>query len=225
MRILLVEDQVRFAELLKKHLSDAGYVVDIAPNISSFEAHIRSETYDLLIVDIGLPDGDGLETIKEYRSSGGTIPVIVVTARNMVSDLVKGLDCGADDYLTKPFHIDVLKARIRAVLRRPKEIEADLQTFGYLKYDQQSGEILSDKGVVDLTPAERRLLALLIRRAGSVVSKCLIDDQVYGCDGSRTPNAVEKLVSRLRKSLVQTQAGVDVRTVRGVGYVLEEQPG
>ncbi len=223
MRILILEDQLRYAQLLKDCLQTSSYSVDTVDTVTSFVAQLQSETYDLLIVDIGLPDGNGLDAIRDFRRSGGTTPIIVVTARNMVSDLISGLDCGADDYLTKPFHIDVLKARMRAVLRRPKPIKASVHRVGRLRLDQHSGEINFENGTIVLTPTERRLLALLMRRAGSVVSKALIDGQLNGHDRCGTPNAVEQLVSRLRKSLARTKAGVDVRTVRGIGYVLEER--
>lgn len=223
MRVLILEDQLNYAQLLKECLQKAGYVVDTIDSVVAFSALLQSDIYDLLIVDIGLPDGDGLDAIRDFRRRGGTTPIIVVTARNMVNDLITGLDCGADDYLTKPFHIDVLKARMRAVLRRPQQIEAKVHQVGQLRLDQQSGEIQFESGTVVLSPAERRLLALLMRRVGSVVSKTLIDGQINGSDRCGTPNAVEQLVSRLRRSLARTKAGVDVRTVRGIGYVLEER--
>ena len=223
MRVLVLEDQLRYAQLLKACLEASGYVVDAIDTVASFTAQLQSDVYDLLIVDIGLPDGNGLEAVRDFRRQGGTTPIIVVTARNMVNDLIHGLDCGADDYITKPFHIDVLKARMRAVLRRPKPIETSVHCVGRLRLDLQSGEIQFDDNTIVLSPAERRLLALLMRRAGSIVSKALIDGQVNGVDRCGTPNAVEQLVSRLRKSLARTEAGVDVRTVRGIGYVLEER--
>lgn len=224
MRVLVLEDQERFAQLLKQHLEHAGFVIDTVETVAAFRALLQSDAYDMLIVDLGLPDGDGADAIKDYRQRGGITPIIVVTARNRVNDLVKALDCGADDFLTKPFHIDVLKARVRSILRRPNRIEQKERCVGRLRLDCVSGEIHYENGTVALSRAEQRLLALLMRRAGSVVSKALIDGQVNGCSRATTPNAVEQLVSRLRKSLSRTEAGVDVRTVRGIGYVLEERP-
>ncbi|MCC0008684.1 MAG: response regulator transcription factor [Hyphomicrobiaceae bacterium] len=223
MRVLVIEDQLRFAQLLKDCLEQGGFVVDTVDSVAGFNAQAPAQDYDLFIVDLGLPDGDGLQAIRSYRDAGGTKPVIVVTARNMVNDLVNGLDCGADDFLTKPFHIEALKARIRAVLRRPQAIQKKEHCVGRLKLDQETGEIHFEDGNVALSPAERRLLAVLMRRAGSVVSKSLIDGQVNGSDRCCTPNAVEQLVSRLRKSLARAEVGVDVKTVRGIGYVLEER--
>lgn len=223
MRILVLEDQVRFAQLLKECLVADGCVADVVGTISEFDVAARTGNYDLLIVDLGLPDGDGLDAIRRFRKAGGTASIIIVTARNKVNDLVIGLDSGADDYLAKPFHIDVLKARIRTIQRRPRTLAARTRCVGRITLDQETGEIRFEDGDVVLSPAERKLLALLMRRAGSVVSKNMIEYQVRGADRASTPNAVEQLVSRLRKSLAGSGSGVDVKTVRGVGYVLEER--
>lgn len=224
MRVLLLEDQERFASVLKDCLDRTGHLTDVATTVDEFEQRVASESYDQLIIDLGLPDGDGLDVISRYRRSGGTAPIIIVTARKMVNDLVVGLDRGADDFLTKPFHVEVLLARIRAVQRRPTKIAAPTQCVGRMTLDRASGEITFHECNVLLAPAERRLLGLLMQRAGSVVPKTMIDCQIHGMDRPSTPNAVEQLVSRLRKSLARSKSGVDVKTVRGIGYVLEERP-
>lgn len=223
MRILLLEDQSRFAQLLKDCFRADGYAVDVVSSIAAFEAVTSTGNFDVLIVDLGLPDGDGLEAIRNYRKRGGTAPIIIVTARNKVNDLVVGLDSGADDFVAKPFHIEVLKARIRTLQRRPPTLAAKTQVVGRIALDRETGNILFEDGNISLSPAERRLLALLMRRAGSVVSKNLIECQVQGTEHPNTPNAVEQLVSRLRKSLSRSRSGVDVKTIRGIGYVLEER--
>lgn len=224
MRILILEDQLRFTSLLKAGLEANSYVVDVVDTIADFDAVSRTGRYDLMIVDLGLPDGDGSDAIRNYRKAGGTAPIIIITARNKVNDLVQGLDCGADDFLCKPVHFDVLMARLRALQRRPRQLADRKRCVGKLTLDQVSGEIKFEDGDVPLSPAERRLLGLLMRRAGSVVSKTQIDGQVHGLDRQNSPNAVEQLVSRLRKSLARTRSGVDVKTIRGIGYVLEERP-
>lgn len=224
MRVALIEDDPRFGPLVMEHLEAGGYVVSLATTAAAFTELLAEGHFDVLIVDLGLPDGDGLNLIRSYRQRGGTAPIIVVTARNMVRDLVEGLDGGADDFITKPVHIEILRARIRAVLRRPKLMAARTHCVGRLVLDQETGEIRFQDGDVMLSPAERRLLALLMRRAGSVVSKSMIDGQLYGFDRLGSANAVEQLVSRLRRSLSRTRSGVDVKTVRGIGYVLEERP-
>jgi len=222
MRILLLEDHARFSKLLMEELQSDGHVIDLAPSAGVFEELIRDEVYELLIVDLSLPDGDGLNVIRSYRKRKRVAPIIIITARNSVADLVAGLDCGADDFLAKPFHIDVLRARIRAVLRRPRQLASQTQCVGRLTLCRESGTIRFEDGEIELSPSERRLLALLMCRAGSVVPKRMINGQIHGSENPNTPNAVEQLVSRLRKSLARSRSGVDVKTIRGVGYVLEE---
>lgn len=225
MRIALLEDDPRFGPLVKEHLEAGGCSVELATTVGVFENLIVTcGEFDALIVDLGLPDGDGLDFVRRYRKSGGTTPIIIVTARNLVKDLIQALDGGADDFVSKPVHIDVLRARIRAIMRRPKLLAARTHCVGRLMLDQETGEIRFQDGDVGLSPAERRLLALLMRRAGSVVSKNMIDGQLHGLDRPSSANAVEQLVSRLRRSLARGKSGVDVKTVRGIGYVLEERP-
>lgn len=223
MRIVVLEDDRRFGTLLTDYLRVAGYTAELATSIAAFKCCIEPQMHDLLIIDLGLPDGDGVDLVRELRAQRCHAPILVVTARTSISDRISGLDCGADDYLPKPFNVNELLARVRALLRRPAQVHSSKVNVGRLQLDPTSGEILFDNARVELSPTERRLLALLMRRVGTVVPKAVIDIQVNGVQCSHTPNAVEQLVSRLRKSLERTRSGVDVRTVRGLGYVLEER--
>lgn len=222
MRILVVEDNLRFGGLLQSHLKSVGYTADIATSIAEFKSLMVPNTYDLLIVDLSLPDGDGIEVIRMSRNLNFRAPILIVSGRTAVQDRIAGLDCGADDFLIKPFNVAELLARIRALMRRPGQLRATKIRVGRIALELASGEVTLDDATALLSPTERQLLALLVRRRGSVVSKEAIDGQIHGREVACTPNAVEQLVSRLRKTLAKAQAGVDVKTVRGVGYLLEK---
>jgi two-component system OmpR family response regulator len=222
MRILLIEDNRRVGPLLREHLDDAGYTVDLAASISEFEEMTRAFSYELYVLDLGLPDGDGTRIISMLRASRRTACIIVTSARAQVSDRVLGLDCGADDYLVKPFHHSELLARIRALLRRPAPPATECLEAGNLVLDCASGEIACQGQRHMVRPSERRLLALLISKAGQLVPRDLVENVVMNNDQRLTANAVEKVVSRLRAVLSKEEAGVEIKTIRGLGYVLEE---
>ena len=223
MRILLVEDSERLQDLLGETLRDAGYLLDIVTTAEDFRQLALGGPYDLFIIDLGLPDGDGMTLIRELRARSIQTPVLVITARATVGDRVAGLDSGADDYLIKPFNHTELVARVRALLRRPAELTSPQLKVGGLRLDELSGEVLYDGTAVDLRPSERRLLALLMRRSGSIVSKLLIEDTVSEFGREISSNAVEALVSRLRKALGDANARVSLSTIRGSGYMLSEE--
>jgi len=220
MRLLLVEDSARLRELLSESLRGADYPLDIVGTASEFRAAIGLTDYDLLIVDLGLPDGDGLALIRQAREAGSTTPVLVITARATVDDRVAGLDGGADDYLVKPFNHTELLARVRALLRRPRALREPTLQVGNLVYSERTGEILVEGKLLDLRPSERRLLALLIGRAGRVVPKADIEEGLSGSGRELSPNAVETVISRLRKATDEGRAGIVIETVRGIGYML-----
>jgi len=220
MRLLLVEDSARLRELLSESLRGADYPLDIVGTASEFRAAIGSTDYDLLIVDLGLPDGDGLALIRQAREAGSTTPVLVITARATVDDRVAGLDGGADDYLVKPFNHTELLARVRALLRRPRALREPTLQVGNLVYSERTGEILVEGKLLDLRPSERRLLALLIGRAGRVVPKAEIEEGLSDSGRELSPNAVETVISRLRKATDDGRAGIVIETVRGIGYML-----
>jgi len=220
MRLLLVEDSARLRELLSESLRGADYPLDIVGTASEFRAAIGSTDYDLLIVDLGLPDGDGLALIRQAREAGSTTPVLVITARATVDDRVAGLDGGADDYLVKPFNHTELLARVRALLRRPRALREPTVQVGNLVYSERTGEIHVEGKLLDLRPSERRLLALLIGRAGRVVPKAEIEEGLSDSGRELSPNAVETVISRLRKATDDGRAGIVIETVRGIGYML-----
>ncbi len=213
--------------MIRDHLESADHTVDWTQTVADFEHVVDMSsddlTYDLIVVDLTLPDGDGMDVIRSLRRAKNDTPILVISARSSLADRVAGLDIGADDYLPKPFKVLELLARTRALLRRPATIRRSRLEVGRLMFDSDSGQIWYDDNQVILSRSERRLLAILLRRVGDVVSKAMICNHVYGMDIITTPNAVEQLVSRLRKSLAHASDDIAVRTVRGVGYVLEQQ--
>ena len=223
MRLLLVEDSKRLQDLLGETLREAGYRLDVAATAQDFRQMAVSVPYDLFIVDLGLPDGDGVAEIRALRLRSIQTPVLVITARATVDDRIAGLDSGADDYLIKPFNHSELLARVRALLRRPVELAGPELNVGHLRFNEANGEVFYEDIAVDLRPSERRLLALLMRRGGSVVSKSSIEVAVSEFGREISPNAVEALVSRLRKALSDVNARVSLTTIRGSGYVLREE--
>lgn len=223
MRLLVLEDDPRFGPLLCEHLDDAGYATDLASTVAEFREVAALGTHAVYVIDLGLPDGDGSDLVAQLRSANCMIPILVVTARSAVRDRVAGLDRGADDYLVKPFNVAELLARVRAMLRRAPSLGAPRLRAGRVVLDCATGEISCGGSQVALSPAERRLLELLIRRLGRVVPKATIQNVVHGVHCDSSPNAVEQLVSRLRKSLASSGMGVELRTIRGLGYVLEEK--
>lgn len=224
-RLLLVEDSVRLHELLSESLRGADYPVDVVGTLCDAQVAIASVDYDLLIVDLGLPDGDGISLIHESRVTGCDTPILVITARAGVDARVAGLDSGADDYLVKPFSHRELLARIRALLRRPRDVHKPSVQIGRLLFNETTGEVHADGQFVDLRPAERRLLGMLIRQAEHIVPKASIEERFSEFGRELSGNAIETHVSRLRKALEDTHSGVVIETVRGVGYVLRETSG
>ena len=222
MRLLIIEDSARLRDLLGEALREAGYAVDMAPTARVFRDSLRAVTYDLIIVDLGLPDADGLDLIKEVRGAGIAVPLLVITARAAISDKVSGLDSGADDYLIKPFNNAELLARVRALLRRPQGIVGPEFKIGRLSMREASGEIFCDQTALPLRPSERRLLSLLIRHGQTVLMKERIEETLSEFGREVTPNSIEVLVSRVRKALSDVDSGVSLETVRGLGYALKE---
>jgi len=199
-------------------LEQAGYAVDRA--FDGEEGHFLGDTepYDAVILDIGLPKRDGISILEEWRKAGRRMPVLILTARDRWSDKVKGFDAGADDYVPKPFHIEEILARLRALLRRAAgHASADL-VCGPVRLDTRAGRVMVDGNPIRLTSHEYRLLAYLMHHTGRIVSRAEIVDHLYDQDFDRDSNTVEVFVGRLRKKL-----GVDViQTVRGLGYLLAD---
>jgi two-component system response regulator TctD len=222
MRLLLLEDSARLRDLLGETLREAGYSLDIVANANAFQKAIDDVRYDLVVIDLGLPDGDGLEIIRMLRSAGVSLPILVITARASVQDRIAGLDVGADDYLVKPFNHSELLARVRALLRRPAKLTGPEFRIGRLSFREVTGEVLCEEAPLRLRPSEVRLFSLLLREAGSVISKAVIEQTLSEFGKEITPNAIEVLVSRLRKALNEANTGVSLVTIRGFGYVLKE---
>jgi two-component system, OmpR family, response regulator len=224
-RLLVVDDEATILELLSGSLRLAGFeVVTAASGAEAVRATVAARP-DLVLLDVMMPDGDGFETLRRIRSGGCEVPVIFLTARDEVPDRVRGFDVGGDDYVTKPFSLDELLGRIRAVLKRSRpDASGSRLRVGGLELDEAAHEVRRDGAVVALTPTEYRLLRFLLVNAGRVVSKGEILDHVWGHDDpERDGNVVEPCVSYLRRKVDQGEPRL-IHTVRGFGYVLRIPP-
>ena len=222
MRLLTVEDEPDLGILLRDALSRAGFAVDLVTSITDTEDHLDLVAYDAMILDLSLADGDGLTLLGALRRRGSTLPVLILTARDAPEDRVAGLDGGADDYLTKPFHMPELISRIRALLRRPNAALGVVLELGELVLDTASRQAKVGNIPLVLSLREMALLELLLRRQGRVVTREAIEQGLYGFDTTLGSNAVEVLVHRLRRKLAEADARAVVHTLRGVGYLLGE---
>ncbi len=216
MRILLVEDEPTLRAQLREALTSAGYAVDEADN--GRDAHFLgdTETFDAVILDLGLPVLDGLTVLKRWRDAGRTMPVLILTARDNWSEKVAGIDAGADDYLTKPFHWEELLARLRALIRRAAGQASPVLRCGELQLDTRSGRVTLAGQPVTLTSHEFKVLDYLMHRPGAVVSRSELTEHIYAQDFDRDSNTIEVFVGRLRKKLPPDC----IETVRGLGYRL-----
>ena len=220
MRILLVEDNARLAALIRDGLSAQGYAVDWSESVGSAKHALDINSYDLLLVDLGLPDGDGLDLIRLMRRSRNPAPVLVLTARGGLDDRVVGLDAGADDYLVKPFQMPELAARCRALLRRPGASLDTVLSSGNVTLDTATRSVSISEKPIEATPREVTLLESLLRREGHVVARTALENSLYAMSAEVTPNALEATMSRLRKRLAANAANIEVKTVHGIGYAL-----
>lgn len=224
MRLLLIEDNARLAGLIREGLDRQGFAVDWYETVEGAELALKIADYDLMLLDLGLPDGDGLDLVRSVRSRKDVTPILVLTARGGLDDRVNGLDAGADDYLVKPFQIPELAARCRALLRRPGASLGTQLIAGNVALNSAARSFFVAGKLVEATPREVDLLEVLLRRTGSVVAKPALENALYSMDAEVTPNALEASVSRLRKRLASAGADVQVRTVHGVGYALFSPP-
>ncbi|MGO4404669.1 response regulator [Bosea sp. RAF48] len=218
MRILLIEDNRELADWLSRLLQRSRYVVDCAHDGIDADAALATQDYDLIILDIGLPQMSGLELLRRFRQRRGVTPVIILTANDAVSSRVAGLDAGADDYLVKPFEPDELEARIRAQLRRRQDSRTAQVSFGALMLETDARRFTLDGVQLDLTAREFSVLEALILAGGRVVPKAKLTGTVFGFDDDATDNALEIYVHRVRKKL--GGGSVSIGTLRGLGYAL-----
>lgn len=221
MLILIVEDENKTAAYLKKGLSENGFVVDTASEGDAGLSLAKSNEYDVIILDVMLPGREGWHILSELRKSGKSTPVLFLTAKDSVTDRVKGLELGADDYLVKPFAFSELLARVRTVLRRGPARQPDILRIADLQIDFLR-HIAARRGArLDLSPKEFALLSLLVRRSGEVLSRALIADRVWGMNFNSDTNVVDVAVRRLRAKVDDPFDRKLIRTVRGVGYVID----
>jgi len=222
MRVLVVEDSARLSALISRLLTDNGFAVDMAETGDAAEAALDVASYDIVLLDLTLPDADGLAVLRKMRQGGCKAPVIVVTARSEVVQRVQLLDAGADDYLVKPFSLDELLARVRAVLRRPAQMTDDTLSAANVSLEMKSMTLTIDGAGVEISRRELSVLETLLRNLGRLVPKQKLADAIYSFDDEVTPNAVEAAVSRLRRRLQAHGAAISITSMRGLGYVLTD---
>ena len=219
MRILVVEDDSLVADGIKQGLLNAGYTADVVASAECAELFLQEESFDLAVVDIGLPKADGLTLVRRLREKGLVLPVLLLTARDSMEDTVAGLDVGADDYMTKPFRLPELVARIRALIRRSNALTSSVLRHDGLLLDIASRTASLDDKPLELTGREWGVLETLLVASPHVVSKDRLVQTLAGWDKDITPNAIEVHVSRVRAKLAA--GGIEIRTVRGVGYRID----
>ncbi|WP_046007385.1 response regulator [Pseudoalteromonas rubra] len=220
MRILITEDNLQLASFIQQAMSKEGYAADIATSAGALHDQMALWHYDAIILDLGLPDKDGLDVIATLRGADNPIPVLILTARGSVDDRIAGLDLGADDYINKPFDIGELLARMRALLRRPSQYTGTLLSHGNLALDPKSRRVTVDGENLSMGKTEVAILEYLLRHVGLTVGKDALYDAIYAMGFEVTDNALQVAVHRIRKKLDGTQAGVTIKTLRGIGYIL-----
>ena len=220
MRVLVIEDEPGVASFLKKGLREASYAVDLADNGVDGLHLASTENYDAIVLDLMLPGKDGFTLLRELRGKGSTTPVICLTARDAVTDRIKGLDLGADDYLSKPFSFSELLARIRALLRRGQALSGNPIVVGDLTIDVLARDVTRGGKRIDLSPNEYALLEYLSRNAGQVLTRTMILEHVWDMNQDPMTNVVDVHINRLRKKVDSGHETPLIHTIRGVGYVL-----
>src|SRR6266851_2930738 len=220
MRVLAIEDNRRFLDLMRSHLRKRGFTVDTADTLADGLIMASSGGYEVVLLDLLLPDGDGGEVIDRLRRERSLVPIIVLSARGEIADRLGSLDSGADDYLVKPFDLDELVARVRAVARRGALRQEQALSFADVVFDQQRRVVLVNGQVVTLRPREIALLALLLRRAGEPIHRDTLLSSLYNLDEEIGSNSLDVHVHHLRRRLAEAGARVSITTVRGHGYAL-----
>jgi DNA-binding response OmpR family regulator len=220
MRILLAEDDGYLSEGVALALKDCGYVVDRVLRGDDTDQALKTCSYDLLILDLGLPGMDGLEVLQLLRARGQTLPVLIMTARDSLQDLVKGLDQGANDYLTKPFDLQELEARIRALIRKDHWGNRTVVRNGSLEFDTVARQLTVNGELVELSSRETATIEVLLQHVGMIVTKEQLSAHMSNWEIEVTHNAIEIVIHRLRKKLENTD--LSLRTIRGLGYLVEK---
>lgn len=219
MRILIIEDDARLARGMEATLGAGGFAVDLVDCSEGALDVLAAESYNAVVLDLGLPDMDGLEVLQALRRRGDGTPVLILTARDAVSDRIAGLDSGADDYLAKPFHPRELESRLRALIRRSQGTADPVLRVGDLSLDRSTRVVELGRSVLDLRRRELAVLETLMGRPGKVVTKQRLNSEVFNFTDAVAPNALEVYVGRLRRKLMPD--GPTIRTIRGLGYMLE----
>ena len=223
MRILVIEDEDRLSDILKSKLGEIGFTVDIAGSAEDASIALELINYDAAVLDLGLPDGDGLAVLNAARTAGKALPILILTARDAVEDRVAGLNAGADDYLTKPFAMAELVARIKALLRRPGAVLGMTLEAGNVRLDTIGRELSIEGNPVRLSRRELAILEQMMRRFGRIVPKAVLEEKLYGIDEEPDSNPIPVHVHHLRRQLETASANLEIHTIRGVGYILADR--
>ena len=223
MRLLVIEDEERLSDILKSKLGEIGFTVDIAGSAEDASIALELINYDAAVLDLGLPDGDGLAVLNAARTAGKALPILILTARDAVEDRVAGLNAGADDYLTKPFAMAELVARIKALLRRPGAVLGMTLEAGNVRLDTIGRELSIGGNPVRLSRRELAILEQMMRRFGRIVPKAGLEEKLYGIDEEPDSNPIPVHVHHLRRQLETASANVEIHTIRGVGYILADR--
>jgi DNA-binding response OmpR family regulator len=226
-RVLIVEDNQSLASLVATRLQQAGIDSDVAGSAAQARRALATLDYAAIVLDLGLPDGDGLELLRSLRRSGNATPVLAATARHGLEDRVLGLREGADDYLPKPFSVEELVARLHAILRRPGRLVGQVLRAGNVALNPQLHQLNIDDRIVPSRLRETVILELLMRHLGSVVKRSHLEDELFGLEGESDSNTVDVYIHRIRRQLAESNATVAIHTIRGIGYMLMEtaRPG
>lgn len=220
MKILIVEDQRKVGSFVEKALAEQNYTVRLTGTCAAARDALAESPYDVVVLDLGLPDGDGLELLREWRKGGFDMPVLILSARDAVEDRIKGLNLGADDYLSKPFSADELIARIRSLLRRTSANKSTVFTNGPIRLDLVSRTVTCDGKEVDLTNREFALLELFLQNPNRLLTRTFIAEKIWEASYDLETNLIDVYVRRLRRKLGMSPERPQIRTVRGSGYIL-----
>lgn len=223
MRILVVEDNKKLGQGLKHLLNDSSFVADLVEDGDGALSAAAAFNYDLIILDLSLPDIDGLQVLKEIRAKRSLVPVLILTARGGLDDRIKGLDIGADDYMSKPFEWSELEARIRALLRRSQAVKTSQLEFGQISLDLKTNQVFANEKSIELPARETNVLRELLIANGRILSKSRLIETLSSFDEDISENAIEQYISRLRKRLVTF--GLTIKAARGLGYYLQMLEG